>query len=44
MYKKYNLKLVMLLLMASFLMTGCFTQQHVIGDGAEMGEVEEARQ
>jgi len=44
MTKGSRLKIIMLLFVASFMMTGCFTQRHVIGDGAEMGEVEEARQ
>lgn len=38
------MKLVMLILAASFVLTGCFTQRHVVGDGPQTGVVEEARQ
>lgn len=39
-----KLKSAMLILAASFMMTGCFTQRHVIGDGSQTGDVEEVRE
>ena len=44
MQNAFKLKSAMLFLAASFMMTGCFTQRHVIGDGAQTGDVEEVRQ
>ena len=44
MQNAFKLKSAMLILAASFMMTGCFTQRHVIGDGAQTGDVEEVRQ
>ncbi|GMQ81100.1 MAG: hypothetical protein BMS9Abin05_0530 [Rhodothermia bacterium] len=40
----FKLKSAMFVLAASFMMTGCFTQRHVIGEGAQTGDVEEVRQ
>ena len=44
MLNAFRMKSVMLILAASFVLTGCFTQRHVVGDGPQTGVVEEARQ
>ncbi len=44
MNKTVKLKALVLLLASTFLFSGCFTQRHVVGDGAQSGQIEEARQ
>ncbi len=44
MTKGIRLRAAVILLAGFFLLPGCFTQQHIIGDGARTGQIEEVRQ
>jgi hypothetical protein len=39
-----GLRAGMMLLVAAFLFSGCFTQRHIVGDGPQRGQTEEVRQ
>ncbi len=44
MTKGVRIRVATIMLAGCFLLPGCFTQQHIIGDGARTGQTEEVRQ
>ena len=44
MNRAIRLKAAVLLFAAMVMFSGCFTQRHVVGDGAQSGQVQEDRQ